>query len=104
MIKNYAPPCEKRISSHCLRRTITEIIENEGVFTDEMRLTTGTLHEIPSSIDPLIATLTEPLAAALQRFEMSSAQKKNPRGTWTKKARNFNRLRRIIKGRIGLIA
>ena len=76
MIKNYAPPCEKRISSHCLRRTITEIIENEGVFTDEMRLTTGTLHEIPSSIDPLIATLTEPLAAALQRFEMSSAQKK----------------------------
>ena len=35
----------------------------------------GTLHEISSNIHPLIATLTEPLAAALQTFEMLSLQK-----------------------------
>lgn len=73
--KNLCASCEKGIPSHCLRRTVTGIIEHEGTFADEVRVAAGALHEIPSNIDPLIATLTEPLAAALQTFEMLSLQK-----------------------------
>ena len=61
--------------SHCLTRTVTGIINHQGAFADEVRVAAGTLHEIPSNVDPLIATLTEPLAAALQTFEMSPIEK-----------------------------
>ena len=66
--------CEKGVPSHCLARTVTGIIQHEGAFADEVKVAAGTLHEIPSNIDPLTATLTEPLAAALQTFEMSPMQ------------------------------
>ena len=72
--KKLCAACEKGIHSHCQRRTVTGIMEHEGAFADEVRVAAGTLHEIPSNIDPFIATLTEPLAAALQTFEMSPMQ------------------------------
>ena len=67
--------CKKNLPSHCQTRTVTGIINHEGAFADEVRVAAGTLHEIPSNIDPLIATLTEPLAAALQTFELSPIEK-----------------------------
>ena len=63
--------CAKNLSSHCLERTVTGIIQHNGAFAEEVTVAVGTLHEIPDSIDPLTATLTEPLAAALQAFVMS---------------------------------
>jgi len=73
--KSLCTACEKGVPSHCQTRTVTGIINHDGAFADEVRVAAGTLHEIPSSVDPLIATLTEPLAAALQTFEMSPMQK-----------------------------
>jgi len=67
--------CKKGLPSHCLTRTVTGIINHEGAFADEVKVAAGTLHEIHPNIDPLIATLTEPLAAALQTFEISPIEK-----------------------------
>ena len=61
--------CRKGLPSHCLERTVTGIIQHPGAFAEEVVVAVGTLHEIP--IDPLTATLTEPLAAALQTFVLS---------------------------------
>jgi alcohol dehydrogenase len=63
--------CQRGMPSHCLQRTVTGIINHDGAFADEVKVAQGTLYEIPESIEPATATLTEPLAAALQTFEMS---------------------------------
>lgn len=71
---NRQPPCSaciKGLPSHCLERTVTGIIQHSGAFAEEVVVAAGTLHEIPDEIDPLTATLTEPLAAALQTFVLS---------------------------------
>ncbi len=63
--------CRKGLPSHCLERTVTGIIQHPGAFAEEVTVAAGTLHEIPDSVDALTATLAEPLAAALQTFNMS---------------------------------
>ncbi|MBL4665627.1 MAG: alcohol dehydrogenase catalytic domain-containing protein, partial [Nitrospinaceae bacterium] len=73
--KSLCSACKKGVPSHCQTRTVTGIINHSGAFADEVKVAAGTLHEIPSNVDPLIATLTEPLAAALQTFVMSPMQK-----------------------------
>jgi threonine dehydrogenase-like Zn-dependent dehydrogenase len=73
--KSLCAACKKGVPSHCQTRTVTGIINHSGAFADEVKVAAGTLHEIPSNVDPLIATLTEPLAAALQTFVMSPMQK-----------------------------
>jgi threonine dehydrogenase-like Zn-dependent dehydrogenase len=65
------PACRKGLPSHCLERTVTGIIKHNGAFADEVAVAAGALHKIPDNVDPLTATLTEPLAAALQTFVMS---------------------------------
>ncbi|NIQ03314.1 MAG: zinc-binding dehydrogenase [Nitrospinaceae bacterium] len=61
--------------SHCSRRTVTGILGHPGAFAQEVTVAAGCLHELPESLDFLTATLTEPLAAALQTFEMSPVSK-----------------------------
>jgi alcohol dehydrogenase len=63
--------CQRGMPSHCQIRTVTGIINHDGAFAEEVGVAQGTLHEIPESIESATATLTEPLAAALQTFEMS---------------------------------
>ncbi|QPJ62692.1 MAG: alcohol dehydrogenase catalytic domain-containing protein [Candidatus Nitronauta litoralis] len=63
--------CRKGIPGHCLNRDVTGIIQRDGAFAEQVRVPAGTLHEIPEDLDPLTAVLTEPLAAALQTFEMT---------------------------------
>jgi threonine dehydrogenase-like Zn-dependent dehydrogenase len=67
--------CRNGLPSHCLERTVTGIINHNGAFAEEVAVAGGTLHQIPESVDPLTATLAEPLAAALQTFVMSLAEK-----------------------------
>ena len=65
------PACARNMPHHCLKRTVTGIITHDGAFAEEVSVPVGALHEIPETIDPVTATLTEPLAAALQTFEMT---------------------------------
>ncbi len=69
------PACELGMPSHCQKRTVTGIINHDGAFAEEVLVAAGTLHEIPENLDPVTAALTEPLAAALQTFEMSPITK-----------------------------
>lgn len=63
--------CQRNMPSHCQRRTVTGIISKDGAFADEVVVPAGALHAIPDGIDPVAATLIEPLAAALQTFVMT---------------------------------
>ncbi|GJL80052.1 MAG: alcohol dehydrogenase [Nitrospinaceae bacterium] len=63
--------CEMGMPGHCQKRTVTGIIAHDGAFAEEVAVAAGTLHEIPENLDPVLAALTEPLAAALQTFEMT---------------------------------
>ena len=68
------PACARGMPHHCQQRTVTGIISHNGAFAEEVLVPAGALHAIPESVDPLTATLTEPLAAALQTFEMTPVQ------------------------------
>lgn len=63
--------CELDMPNHCLKRNVTGIINHDGAFAEEVSVAGGTLHEIPETVDSLTATLAEPLAAAIQTFEMT---------------------------------
>jgi threonine dehydrogenase-like Zn-dependent dehydrogenase len=63
--------CEMGMPHHCQKRTVTGIIAHDGAFAEEVLVAAGTLHEIPDNLASVTAALTEPLAAALQTFEMS---------------------------------
>jgi len=76
--KSLCAACQKGMPSHCLERTVTGIINHPGAFAEEVVVAAGALHEIPETIDPLTATLTEPLAAALQTFEISPLKHMEP--------------------------
>ena len=63
--------CQSGHSNHCQNRTVTGIIGHNGAFAEEVAVAAGTLHEIPECLDSVTAALTEPMAAALQTFELS---------------------------------
>jgi len=63
--------CLRGMPNHCQNRTVTGIISKDGAFAEQVVVPAGVLHEIPAYVDPVAATLTEPLAAALQTFEMT---------------------------------
>jgi len=63
--------CKIGMPGHCQKRTVTGIIHHDGAFAEEVAVAVGTLHEIPENMESATAALTEPLAAALQTFEMS---------------------------------
>lgn len=63
--------CARGLPNHCQARTVTGIIDCDGAFAEETTVPAGTLHKIPDTLESLTATLTEPLAAALQTFIMT---------------------------------
>ena len=68
------PACTRGMPHHCLKRTVTGIIAHNGAFAEEVAVPAGALHAVPATVDPVTATLTEPLAAALQTFVVTPAQ------------------------------
>lgn len=69
-----SPPCEacaRGIPNHCLRRTVTGIIGHDGAFQEELVVPAGVLRRVPTKISDDEAVLVEPLAAALQTFEIT---------------------------------
>ena len=66
--------CRMGLPGHCQKRNVTGIIEKDGAFAEEVTVPAGVLLKVPDTLDPLLAVLTEPLAAALQTFEMTPVQ------------------------------
>ena len=68
------PPCEaclRLLPSHCLNRTVTGIICHDGAFQEEMMVLWRNLYLIPDEMSDEEAILIEPLAAAVQTFELT---------------------------------
>lgn len=72
---NLCQACCRGMKSHCLKRTVTGIIGKDGAFAEEVIIPSANLHAIPEDLDPLTATLAEPMAAALQTFVMTEIHK-----------------------------
>lgn len=69
-----SPPCAMCRSGrvgHCLNRSVTGIANHEGAFQEELVVPVGVLHRLPDSVEDLNAVLVEPLAAAIQTFELT---------------------------------
>lgn len=69
-----ARPCEacrRGFPSHCLDRTVTGIVVHDGAFQRELVLPWRVLHVLPDSIPDDEAIFIEPLAAAIQTFELT---------------------------------
>lgn len=58
--------CRTGREKHCPERKVIGIDGKDGCFGEYMTLETRLLHEIPDSLSPETALLTEPLAAALE--------------------------------------
>lgn len=67
--------CRRGLPTHCLTRTVTGIVCHEGAFQQELIVPTRLLHPIPDAIPDAEAVFLEPLAAALQTFELSPVQR-----------------------------
>ncbi len=63
--------CRHGLPSHCLERTVTGIVAHDGAFQRELYVPWRVLHEIPPGMSDEEALYVEPLAAALQTFELS---------------------------------
>ena len=57
--------------NHCIKRSVLGIINHNGAFAEQVAVPSGSLHKIPDSIPSKSAVLNEPLAAALQTFDLS---------------------------------
>ena len=53
-------------SNHCPHRTVLGILNHDGAFADSISLPNDNLHVVPDQISNDLATLVEPIAAALQ--------------------------------------
>ncbi|MEI7633691.1 MAG: alcohol dehydrogenase catalytic domain-containing protein [bacterium] len=63
--------CRRGLPRHCLRRTVTGIVNHPGAFARYLRAPQGNLHPLPNSIPSDAGTLIEPLAAAMRTFELT---------------------------------
>ncbi len=63
--------CRIGLPNHCLKRSVLGIINHNGAFAEQVAVPEGVLHQIPKSIPSQTAVLIEPLAAALQTFDLS---------------------------------
>lgn len=62
--------CERNMSPHCLKRTVTGITR-DGAFAQYLVVPVRNLHMLPPDVSAETGVLVEPLAAALQTFEMT---------------------------------
>lgn len=63
--------CRRGMSGHCLTRTVTGIAGAHGAFAERMTTPAAILHAVPDELSDREAIFIEPLAAAIQTFEMA---------------------------------
>jgi len=64
--------CKRGLKTHCARRTVLGIVQQDGAFAEYLTLPLENLHLIPSSINDERAVFIEPLAAACQILDQLS--------------------------------
>ncbi len=69
--------CSKGLSNHCTSRTVLGIDSWDGAFAEMVKVPAGSIHIIPEGISLKKAVFIEPLAAAIQTFELSKLEEKD---------------------------
>jgi threonine dehydrogenase-like Zn-dependent dehydrogenase len=65
------PACRAGIPTHCTLRTTLGIDRYDGAFQQYVKIPSGNLHPLPDGLEPRLGVFVEPLAAALQTFELT---------------------------------
>ncbi|MEM7313300.1 MAG: alcohol dehydrogenase catalytic domain-containing protein [Planctomycetota bacterium] len=58
--------CDAGLGNHCPNRSVVGILNHNGAFADSLVIPNRNLHRVPDSMSDDLATLVEPVAAALQ--------------------------------------
>lgn len=66
--------CAKGLGNHCPHRSVIGILNHDGAFADSLVVPFANLHVVPDELSDDLATLVEPIAAALQIPEQVSIQ------------------------------
>ena len=70
--RDQCPACTAGIPNHCEKRTVLGIINCDGAFAELVRVPVQNLHVLPERIPLRHGVFVEPLAAAIQTFELTS--------------------------------
>ncbi|MCX7014543.1 MAG: alcohol dehydrogenase catalytic domain-containing protein [Candidatus Sumerlaeota bacterium] len=83
LARGEADPCEacrRRIPRHCQRRTVLGIVACDGAFATEVVVPAANAHLLPQGVSDREAVFVEPVAAALQTFEMGPLGRRGAEG------------------------
>jgi alcohol dehydrogenase len=69
--KELCPACRRNLPTHCTQRTVVGIISHDGAFAQLVKVPVGSVHELPENISLQECVFIEPLAAAIQTFELT---------------------------------
>ncbi|MFK7817997.1 MAG: alcohol dehydrogenase catalytic domain-containing protein [Planctomycetaceae bacterium] len=58
--------CDRGLGNHCPNRTVIGILNHDGAFADSLIVPNANLFRVPDDMSDDLATLVEPVAAALQ--------------------------------------
>lgn len=58
--------CWRGLGNHCANRSVIGILQHDGAFADSLIVPDKNLHRVPDSMSNDLATLVEPVAAAMQ--------------------------------------
>ena len=61
--------CDRGLGNHCPNRTVIGILNHDGAFAESMIVPQRNLHRVPDTMPNDLATLVEPVAAALEILE-----------------------------------
>jgi threonine dehydrogenase-like Zn-dependent dehydrogenase len=61
--------CARGLGNHCPNRTVIGILNHHGAFAESLIVPERNLHRVPDNVSNDMATLVEPVAAALQILE-----------------------------------
>ena len=67
----FCPACRRGLFNHCFKRTVVGIIGYDGAYAEYLRAPVLNLHALPDIITWEEGVFIEPLAAAIQTFELT---------------------------------
>ena len=73
----FCAACRRGLSNHCIERTVVGIINYDGAYAEYIRVPVLNLHPLPDKIAWEEGVFIEPLAAAVQTFELTTISPSN---------------------------
>ena len=75
--ETFCAACRRGLSNHCIERTVVGIVNYDGAYAEYVRVPILNLHALPDTISWEEGVFIEPLAAAIQTFELTPISPSN---------------------------